>query len=349
MELFDRIFRQPCSQNVAPEENLATEITAFLLERHGPFRSKFLSECGVTKVDGKWEVSTQESLPGPGQGKIPDLKLRRADGQVIVLVEVKIDSGTTYDRDGRPQTEFYRCYLDWIKEQRDGPLEAKLVTLTRWSPDPDLARAADRSFRFAQIAQWLEEPQGNEVEPHFIGPLGRHWANYLRQRRWAMNRITGAHLQAMGLMNELLDQVNDLVQRVTQIAADDGNKNRKWKLKAGGRTSYGACGSGRCLWGPPIVPTAGDLGEVQVGGYFGIEGGQPFLRPVIFVGHKWPEDLGLNYKVEPLWERRLVLLTNIADKIGTGEDPIDSMKSEIEAALDGLGQLASRPTPTISP
>ena len=45
MDLFDRVFRQPCSKTLTPEENLATEITAYLLDKYEPFRALFLGHA----------------------------------------------------------------------------------------------------------------------------------------------------------------------------------------------------------------------------------------------------------------------------------------------------------------
>jgi len=51
-DFFSRIFRQPATHKVLPEENLATEVTAYFLQSHEGFRTRFLQQVGVTDAVG---------------------------------------------------------------------------------------------------------------------------------------------------------------------------------------------------------------------------------------------------------------------------------------------------------
>ncbi|HET6882641.1 MAG TPA: hypothetical protein VFI31_20910, partial [Pirellulales bacterium] len=64
--LFERIFKQPTSAAVLPEENLATEVVAYFLDAYPPFREAFLKKVGIQDEGGEWTVETQKALDARG-------------------------------------------------------------------------------------------------------------------------------------------------------------------------------------------------------------------------------------------------------------------------------------------
>ncbi len=341
MGLFDRVFRQPCSSTVAPVENLVTEITAYFLEDYEPFRSLFLRGCKVEDTSGSWEVSTQERLCAPGKSwhqKIPDLVLRRRDGLgTRVVVEVKIDAGTTesknQDGTSSSQTQLYDDYL------RDAQGDWRLVTLTRWFPDNSLTTPASIAIRFSQVAAWLED--ATKAPPPAltaIAEIARQWAFFLKKRRWAMAGISRQHLDAIRPMEELNDQLRDWVQAATNMAV----KNGAWKDREGGKASEGAIAQGRAIWARPLMRDDDKFGDVQVGCYYGIDQGEPFIRGVVLVVNTFPMPL-MPWPVYDWWGKRAILLQNVAPKVAEGlaiTEVCDLVLERIAKVLEVLRQTA---------
>jgi hypothetical protein len=335
--LFDRIFRQPPTTDLCPTENLATEVTAHLLESFAPFRSRLLSELGVEAASANWEVRTQMRLYAPGKpwnGKIPDLVLICRQSKIHVLIEVKIDAAVTTDA-GVPQTRHYREYLE-DAERRRGISQGILVTLTRWSPEPALQEHSHEQIRFGQIAEWLDEATDNERESLQLD-LARQWASYLRQRRWAMTKLTKRHIEAIQGMLELKGQLWDLVTTAT----DEVATAKKWQVS--GRSSSASVREGvEGVWAGTLKRSDGADGTLQIGVLFGQEGANTILCPAIYAV-KIGADLNAIGVVHDQWNGHIIQLDSLAAKVvddSTEVDVWDDARNDIVEAVKQISNAA---------
>lgn len=338
--LFDRIFRQPPTSKVVPTENLATEVTAHLLESFAPFRSRLLSEVGIETTSDDWEVRTQTKLYAPNKpwhGKIPDLVLISRQLKIHILIEVKIDAAVTTDHEGVPQTRHYREYLD--QELEDGHIsKGVLATLTRWSPEQALQKHSHKQIRFGQIAEWLDEAADDEPDSVQID-LARQWASYLRQRRWAMVKLTKKHIEAIQGMSELQGQLWDLVAAAT----DEVIAAKKWR--SSGRSSTANVAEGvEGVWAATLKRSDGADGALQIGVLYGQEGANTVLCPAIYAV-KVKADLNAIGNVHEQWHGHIIRLGNLADKIvddSTEADVWDDARKNIVEAVNQISNADNK-------
>lgn len=281
--LFERVFKYPASAQVLPNENLATEITAYFLETSQTFRERFLKEAGVKEEHSAWTIETQVRLHAPDKewhGKIPDLLIRSKDGTTLVAVEVKIDAGITFGGE-QMQTELYQKYLS--HEQESGRIrEHHLVVLTRWYPG-DLQIAGAKSMRFTDVANWLDTAASQaEQAPGGIS-LEKQFATFLRERRWALRKITSRHVQAIGPMNELTTRLWDELSAIRQrILAEPDSR---WCDAERARASEARYESGYVLWVGAIALKLSPNTKAQLGYFFGDFRGSPAICPMIWFQH----------------------------------------------------------------
>lgn len=341
--LFERVFRQPATDKVTPEENLATEVTAYFLDSFAPFRKRFLSAMGVDDPTGCWDARTQVKLYAPGRawdGKIPDLVVSCAERMIEVVVEVKIDAAPTFDYDEPiPQTKRYREYLDDARESGRISQKSVLATLTRWSPGVDLAGPAEKYIRFSHVADWLDESAEETTnEHHGNAQMARQWAMYLRQRRWAMVKLSQRHVDAIRAMSELQPQLWDFVYSAT----DELVATEKWKKQ--GKSSSGTHGGGTIAWAAPLGSSDVASLQVQIGFYFGTEGDEAVLCPVLHLRGAEADLSSLNTPLEEYWGGQLLRLENLAAKIRDdtgGDDLWDSARTSVVETVEQILKIVT--------
>jgi len=346
MEFFDHLFRYPAHSSNMPEENLATEITAFLLEKLPPLRALLLATMDIAANEGERAVSTQHLLWSPGNKwhrKIPDIRLFNRDLQAEVFIEVKINSGTTFatSPDGQliSQTRLYEDCLQHAKDQ--GLLKfGKLATLTRWSPDGTLK--SSHALRFRHFVDWIRHTcLGVTDDLRFPQLIGLKWTDFLEDRGWAVPQIAAKHVESIRSMRELLQHLQDLVGRVTTSATSRG-----WRLVEKGRTSISSFESTtQVIFAAPIHPTDDPQHSLQIGFQFGVQNEQTLLRPMIYF-RGWPKPLDAMlpigrdaWEIVDAWNDQSLKLDNFADQLKATDDstPIwDEIEELYEAGLDVL-------------
>lgn len=342
--LFDRIFRQPPTRDVLPEENLVTEITAFFLEHFPVFRERLLTAIQIGHGAEDWTVLTQKQLSGPGQpwhDMVPDITLIRETDRLKIFIEVKIDALPTQDRQGRPQT---CAYADYLLDERSRGLasDTRLVALTRWRPEVTFSSPCDRVVRFGELTAWLDAAAAASPGSMMAG-LSVQWADYIRRRRWVMRPITKQHLTA-------LRQVDDLTSGLWEVLRASNERvtgTKRWQAMPGSKPSEseypeGVAGrSGRTLWLPKMALVNQPLGHVQIGCFYGEEHGQVAIRPIIWIHTDYLSRLAPNLadKLEPPWFRddggpssKIVWLDDLAAHVEE-PDVWDRMQESIAGAL----------------
>jgi hypothetical protein len=284
LSLFDRVFTYPASLTVLPNENLATEITAYFLDHWPRFRQRFLREIGILDFEN-WTIETQRQLYAPGSlwhGKIPDLALRANDGAALVLVEVKIDAGITYSGD-IPQTAIYRQYLDNELRLKRFKI-AHLLLLTCWQPDQILKAPSDHAFRFTQVAGWLDDCVRHASNgEHATACLASQWIHFLRGKGWAMLDINDSHVSAIKAIGELEPQLWDVVTSARdKILADSA----RWIRPLNARSSTGKWAAhdvqGQVLWGAAVGAVSNPELTAQPGFFYGQRDGESALCPLVW-------------------------------------------------------------------
>lgn len=340
MWLFDRIFRQPATTNVLPEENLATEIIAFFLDKFAPLRSQFFEEIKLKDQTGVWIVETQKHLYEPGQewhGMIPDIALTSSNQRCKVIIEVKIDHEPTLDKKGRPQTLAYSEYLE--HEKQKGVAETRLIALTRWLPDASFAQPCNHIFRFNDLLSWIEKAiDGQEGDP-VLSAMVTKWGEYIKDQRWTMKPITTQHLEAIPKITDLVIQLTDVLNaaRNALIEGED-----RWQEKKG-RSSAGQSlireRKGEIEWTRPIgrEEVSGDS-HVQLGCFYGEEDRKIVIRPVISVSEPYLDRLSpeVASKSERSWwsdDVKLIWLQDVAPDVGRNNEVWDCMRKNIIRAL----------------
>lgn len=327
MWLFDRVFRQPPTKDVLPEENLASEITAFFLDHFAPLRARFLAEIELGQETGSCTVDTQKQLDGPGRpwhDMIPDITLTDTNGRFMVLIEVKIDAGPTYDKQGRPQT---CAYAEYLTDQREkgSYAQTRLVALTRWCPDRSFSEPCNSIIRFNDLRTWIKEalldaPTSDPV----LATLANKWGECIQNRRWAMEPITREHLAAIRQIEHLVAQLEEVLGAARQevIGTD------RWQMRPRGRKSRGRYVEGQrqrkghAVWIAPMCLKEDLGGWVQMGCFYGDEGGKEAIRPVIWVHESYqgrlPPDAA--NRLEAAWPPgKCVWLENVAPQVENGE------------------------------
>jgi len=328
MDLFQRLFRQPPTAKVLPAENMTTEVLAYLLEAHRPFRSRFLQQLGFDQIDG-WSVNTQVRLAGLDSdtaiwnGKIPDIVLQNLHIRAEVLCEVKIDAGATFslNADGAliPQTEAYAAYLS--KKRALHLIDHyKLVTLTRWTPPQLLAASTSIQLRLSQIAQWLDESAGDDDAIPESAWIGTEFSRFLYSQRWAMRPLNQKHLDAIQTFVELQTILRDVLFAVNDAALTD---QQKWRPKPHGRLSTSLAQPESYLAAPPIIHATGGTDWFQATFWFGTKDGHLYLLPGIYIG-----DISRDYsrhafqnaqhEPKPEWNGHRLQMSDISSRVSDG-------------------------------
>lgn len=318
--LFDRVFTYAASERVLPAENLATEITAYFLDQWPILRQRFLKEAGILDADESWTVETQQRLPCADKDwdrKIPDLMLRSDSTSALILVEVKVDAGTTYSGEAA-QTALYREYLD--AEFAAGRVrQATLALLTRWAPEAALAAPAHHCFRFTQFAAWLKDCIAQDPSNSLVA-LAEQWLSFLREKRWAMVEITPAHIQAIAAMGELLPQLWEVLAAAKESVRSQGTT---WKAPPNGRSSSGTLFDGSVLWAAPIALATDTSAKAHVGFFYGTQEGDTSLYPLVWFNDKLvfrpPADLPVVVRPDG-WGAYAACFPNLVPAIRSGRE-----------------------------
>lgn len=322
--LFDRLFRQPPTVHVLPAENMATEITAYLLEHHPPFLAKFLQHLGIETAEN-WEVETQCGLTGPlgteWRNKIPDIILRHRDPAICILVEVKIDAGVTFSLSSEggliPQTQCYQAYLHDLRS-KDECLQTRLAVLTRWSP-PALCGDAIQ-LRFQHIAQWLTDDASSADHDPAVAWLGKQWSDFLYAQRWAMKPISKAHIAAVGPFLELQSTIRDTLNAATDAVLV---RAKNWQRVGKASDSFK---TNEIYFASAYLAHRGrDTDRVQAAIYLGVEKEVPFVQPGVYIANPTLDYLSHfpEYPQEavPAWNGYRIKLPNLGIDQSEGSDP----------------------------
>jgi len=330
MWLFDRVFRQPATHNVMPEENLATEVTAFFLDHCAPFRERLLAEIGLSGGAGEWTVITQRRLFGPGRwhNMVPDIMLVKEAHRVRVVVEVKIDARPTLDKEGRPQT---CAYADYLADERQSErcVETRLVALVRWLPEASFKKPCDRIVRFNDLAHWLEDV-ANADPDNVTAVLAGRWGDYIRARRWAMQPITAQHVAAISQIEDLVAQLWEVLSAAQQEAIGTGRWRAHSRSSSGRYVDERSARRGEVLWNQ-IHLAEDPAGWIQLGCFYGNEADQVAIRGVIWVHEACLRRLSpkASGRLEDApWRKppgKLIWLENIVAQVGNA-DAWDQMR-----------------------
>jgi len=340
--LFRRVFRFPAGSQRTPEENLATEVMAHLLEASPALRRKVLDRAGISYSVDDWQVRTQEAIQdvgAPWHGSIPDLVLASIKESTEVVIEVKLDAGTTYRKvngEWLPQTE---VYARWLRARSEtGCLRRGILALlTRWSPPADLRAPADVGVRFTEVRDWLKQlPLGED--PATL-ELARQWAAYLDERRWAMVQPGSDHVAAIAKLEEFEAWSCDVAE-----AARERSLSRGWRAKAGTRAGGGRLGTGKYYFAAAIQhPQRGKRGHVQLGFWYGQDQGRTAVYPTVYVNGPSPDwtghrSLSPYAEYEPVWNGWLIYLADFCPAL-VQEPCQDASSLALEAFEDALANL----------
>lgn len=357
--LFERIFKQPASAAVLPEENLATEVMAYFLDHCIQFRERFLQEIAIEDCDGGWVVKTQKVLHGVNRKwhlKRPDITLSK-DGNDRVIVEVKIEAACD-----PAQTEAYGEYLKF--QQNTHGLKTCLAALTRWEPDPRFRNYCHSALRFKDIAKWLEEA-GGAFGGGLPGSSPLDWVAFLTSKRWTMIEITQEQVDAIRISREAeknLKELGALLDDSVRKACREAEESHQWVWLSGrGRCaslsaseSPGSLreGSVRLMAPLGLAGCAPDQTEspcVQVGAFYGTgHASEPAICGVLFLRGKyvdWFCDRWAGELLEPhgilegeyLFLDNLLVVTN--PEFTNGNELLDKLHQQLKGALGKLSQL----------
>ncbi|HEX5443473.1 MAG TPA: hypothetical protein VFW87_06580 [Pirellulales bacterium] len=287
--LFERIFKYPASSN-RPTENLATEITAFFLDRYPPLLKGFLKaiddqlketkKTAFSKAEGLWKIDTQKRLHADQDYGVADLVLSAANPSSKIVVEVKIDAQPSHDG----QTALYEKHLADL-----GEVQAALALLTRWKPPTTLAGPCNAQFRFKDFARLIREAlPSDEADERAIGFFALSWAEYL-EKEWCIPDLTHAHIASLASTPTPgdIDTIEKYLEQMLDSTVD-ALTNCDWRRQTISKSKHR---SGRYqVWGRLLNRDGDGLQDfIQLGCDFGAESNRPVMRGLVYLHGKYTE------------------------------------------------------------